>query len=343
MFDYYDTAYFIITFILIFVVFYIIVTNFGYSVTFNTKDNAIEKKINNIESEIVNINSKINNKTNNNVNIEDDFDNYDNETESLLSIKNELNSYKKLLKKKNKHIVKLKKQKNKTNSNNVIKTNCNSKSESENENEDDDDDDVNVVVNKNTTSQNRPKKTVVVDPIANYDNAKIMDPLVDPLQRTSADQIPNPSVAMQLNFPTQGVLDKYHRLGLLIALGSEDGKHNVDNNIVKRNSPQVPIVSSEKERSYNGVWLAEKGKIEGFGSVSEENNILELMGKRRYHGIYRYFTSISMGNKIIKVMVNNKNGKELYSGDVVFIKELNKSYRVEIDNMDMIEYNPYML
>jgi hypothetical protein len=340
MFDYYDTAYFIITFILIFVVFYIIITNFGYSITFKTSDNIIEKKINNIQSEIINMNSKINNSTTEEK-ILDDFDNSptnynkNEDEESILSIKDELLSYKKILKQKNTHINKLK-QKNKK----II---------AEQEDDDDEDDDVNFVVNKNNNdnfSQNGPKKTVMFDPIANYDNAKILDPLVDPLQRTSADQIPNPNIAMQLNFPSQGVLDKYHRIGLLTAIEPSTETNNFtdsSNNIVKRKA-QVPIVSEENERSYNGVWLSEKGKIEGFGNMSsEENNILELMGKRRYHGVYRYFTSISMGNKIIKVMINSKNGRELYSGDIVFIKELKKSFRVEIDDMDMIEYNPYMI
>ena len=158
---------------------------------------------------------------------------------------------------------------------------------------------------------------------------------------------------MQLNFPTQGLLDRYHRLGLLIAIGSdyESNSTNESNNVIKnkKQTSQVPVVESadesESKRNYKGVWLSENGKIEGFGNMSsnDDNSILELIGKRRYHNVYRYFTSISMGNKVIKVMVNNKNNTELYSGDVVFIKELNKRFRVEIDNMDMIEYNPYVL
>jgi hypothetical protein len=49
-----------------------------------------------------------------------------------------------------------------------------------------------------------------------------------------------------------------------------------------------------------------------------------------------------MGNKIIKVVIRNNNRRELYSGDIVFVPEIGKSYRVKIDPMDMIEYNPYM-
>ena len=48
-----------------------------------------------------------------------------------------------------------------------------------------------------------------------------------------------------------------------------------------------------------------------------------------------------MGNKIIKIVVHNRNRRELYDGDLVFIKELNKWYKVKLDDLDMIEYNPY--
>lgn len=326
MFDYYDTAYFIIIFILIFVVFYIIITNFGYSITF--KRNFIENKIDNIQSEIISINSKINNTQTTNEKKSNNLHNSENNNNELIN--NELESYKKLLKQKNNHINILKKQQKINNSKEDING--------------DEDEDINVVVNKNTTPPRfNQTNTIMFDPIANYDNAKILDPLIDPLQRTSADQIPTPSIAMQLNFPSQGVLDKYHRLGLLVAIDTSDNNStDSSNNIIKRKA-QVPVVTEKNERSYNGIWLAEKGKIEGFGDMNYDNNILELMGKRRYHNVYRYFTSISMGNKIIKVMVNNKNNKELYSGDIIFIKELNKSFRVEIDDMDMIEYNPYMI
>ncbi len=74
---------------------------------------------------------------------------------------------------------------------------------------------------------------VIFDPIANYDQAKLLDPLVDPRGRTSADQIPAPQVAAQFNFPTQGVLDRYHRVGLLIAIDTP-----YDNNDFKGKRPR---------------------------------------------------------------------------------------------------------
>jgi hypothetical protein len=252
-------------------------------------------------------------------------------------------------------------------------------------------------------NQNKPPP-VIYDPIANYDIAKLSDPLVDPRGRTSADQIPTPQVAAQFNFPTQGVLDRYHRVGLLIAIGSnKNDKNDINFNSrspnrdyssessgsggsdgsnvwegrIRKNKPRktrryIPPESSDT-KTYRGIDIKENfgsddydsdydsdtefgdDTIENFSSESKnkiinvynnsnqnDNNILELIGKKITDNWYKYFTSISVGNKIIKVVVRNNNKRELYTGDVVFVPEIGKSYRVKIDPMDMIEYNPYM-
>ena len=232
---------------------------------------------------------------------------------------------------------------------------------------------------------------IIYDPIANYDIAKLTDPLVDPRGRTSADQIPTPQVAAQFNFPTQGVLDRYHRVGLLIALGSnkKDGDiyRNFENNDImwegqiRKSRTKSKKANRYKEsktetKSYKGIDIKENfdtdydtdfdsdidtdyDSIEEFSSQSQknknkivnvynnysnqnDNSILELIGKKITDNWYKYFTSITMGNKIIKVVIRNNNRRELYTGDIVFIPEIGKSYRVKIDPMDMIEYNPYM-
>ena len=330
---------------------------------------------------------------------------------------------------------------------------------------------------------------VIYDPIANYDRLKISDPLVDPRGRSSADQIPTPQVAAQLNFPTQGVLDRYHRVGLLISLNNDsddntyynktnrfnnfygnqnkkqsnilettaDYSSNQANSSNLANSSNISIstptyLADTNKKNYNGVEIIQdstsnigsfftptslpksksKSKLkkhnkskkhkskkenfelegfttetnydtnyepfetlesepvesaepfetsnnkltnnsyhylsnyelnksdisEGFGNLNsntntksrknnssvnttEDNNILELISKKITDNWYKYFTSISIGNKIIKINVHNRNRRELYDGDVVFIQELGKRYRVQIDEMDMIEYNPY--
>jgi hypothetical protein len=219
---------------------------------------------------------------------------------------------------------------------------------------------------------------IIFDPIANYDQAKLFDPLVDPRGRPSADQIPAPQVAAQFNFPTQGVLDRYHRVGLLIGLDSapdssprkhrgkkskrinKKGRYPNDDVISLRSANTFAsdnstdsTDSSNSTGSYRGVQIApvraEKGiggisGIEGFGIYADEgpNGILELIGKKINDNWYQYFTSISKGNKVIKIVVNNRNRKELYSGDVVYLPELNRWYQVQMDSMDMIEYNPYL-
>jgi hypothetical protein len=221
----------------------------------------------------------------------------------------------------------------------------------------------------NTGSCAKPPP-IIFDPIANYDQAKLFDPLVDPRGRTSADQIPAPQVAAQLNFPTQGVVDRYHRVGLLIALDeapdSAPRKHRGKTGKTSKRISKKPRYPDSSDNlsdnstgstgstdsnyssgSYRGVQLApvrtESG-LEGFGIYSDEgpNGILELIGKKITDNWYQYFTSISKGNKVIKINVHNRNRKELYSGDVVYIRELNRWYQVQIDQMDMIEYNPYL-
>lgn len=221
---------------------------------------------------------------------------------------------------------------------------------------------------------------IIYDPIANYDIAKLTDPLVDPRGRTSADQIPTPQVAAQFNFPTQGVLDRYHRVGLLIAI-DKAGYNTVASEFIwngrsktrKQKKKYEPYTLTTDSKAYRGVQIKEgfdsdsdsdldsdsdsfydnltsesdkSGKnsitnVYNLYSNSNDNSILELIGKKVTDNWYKYFTSITMGNKIIKVNVHNKNRKELYSGDIVYIGEIKKAYRVKIDLMDMIEYNPY--
>lgn len=184
------------------------------------------------------------------------------------------------------------------------------------------------------------------DPIAVYDYRKLYDPLVDPRGRTSADEIPTLDVALQLNIPTQGFPDTYHRVGLLIQ--SNGPPKRGKKNLRTRNGTSLSIDGSSL--SSDGSSLSSDGSTSSGSTysydrhtVNGENNILELVGKKMGHNWYRYFTSISIGNKIIKINVNNRNRKELYDDDKVYIPELSKWYRVKIDRMDMIDYSPYNL
>jgi len=233
---------------------------------------------------------------------------------------------------------------------------------------------------------------IIYDPIEKYDRLKLLDPLIDPRGRSSADQIPTPQVAAQLNFPTQGILDRYHRVGLLIAINKHESKNNrrkyenfdstdsyedfgnietdsyenfgnvekivegkkinidSDTNLSNYdNSSRFTRFSDNssdlKNLSFSNNSKFNKNKIKQNNVIinieDKENDILELIGKKIAHDWYRYFTSISKGNKIIKINVHNRNRKELYDGDVVYIPILKRHYKVKIDKLDMIEYNPY--
>jgi hypothetical protein len=224
-----------------------------------------------------------------------------------------------------------------------------------------------------------PSPPIIYDPIESYDRKKLLDPLIDPRGRSSADQIPTPQVAAQLNFPTQGIIDRYHRVGLLIAINNDkvhndrnknnqkyyedfgnvekinkSGKTtNTDtdsnysssysnsnkNNRYKDNSSDISTIDSSYEsNNYKNKIIPNNVVLE---ITDRDNDILELIGKKIANEWYRYFTSISKGNKIIKINVHNRNRKELYDGDIVYIPILKRYYRVKIDKLDMIEYNPY--
>jgi hypothetical protein len=318
------------------------------------------------------------------------------------------------------------------------------------------------IPNMSYTYNNFQDDVIIYDPIANYDRLKLTDPLVDPRGRSSADQIPTPQVAAQLNFPTQGVIDRYHRVGLLIAENNDsDNYHgnkkklnilessadystnkptsfsptyyadlgsrkyngvdvvsnsNTDNSskssqstsnstqsishpasVFTSSSPATITTltpkssKSEKHKKHkqnkhrknkhkkegfeiegfatdsqyetfetsnnfdednNNFSILENSSYEGFGNMESkntqainlangDNNILELIGQKITDNWYKYFTSISVGNKVIKINVHNRNRRELYDGDIVFVPEVGRRYRVQIDKMDMIEYNPY--
>lgn len=232
-------------------------------------------------------------------------------------------------------------------------------------------------INVNATKQGNEifGPPIIYDPIANFDMAKLNDPLVDPRGRAPANQIPTPLIAAQFNFPTQGVIDRYHRVGLLIAIDDDNYSDNSTNSTYSTNSTNSsgsgtfsPNSAFDDSLTYSALGISNpkanqytkynnnnknykknkknktkriKSSLETFASYQDDNAILELIGKKIANEWYRYFTSVSMGNKIIKVNVENKNRRELYSGDIVYIKELNRKYRVEIDKMDNIEYNPY--
>ena len=327
--EYQNIIIFILIFIIFIVIFYLIINNLGITNVKNENYNISEltNKISSLKNEISDLKYKI---------IISDNNNNNNNNNSNSNCKNE-ESIKEII----------------IDTNDLI---SNSNNSNQNLN------------NLNENINNKPPP-IIYDPIANYDIAKLTDPLVDPRGRTSADQIPTPQIAAQFNFPTQGVLDRYHRVGLLISINNEktekynkfgipyydDEKLNKKKN--KKKKRYVQTESDNSIISYKGIEIKENfdsdsdsDSEESFGNTNiynvysneNDNTILELIGRKINDNWYKYFTSITMGNKIIKVVVRNKNQRELYSGDIVFIPEIKKTYRVKIDPMDIIEYNPYL-
>lgn len=369
--EYLNIVIFILIFIILLVAFYLIISNFGIVSSNSNRNQDIEKKVNVLKYELSNIQNAlgiVQNKNNiipfsEKSNVQNKNDIHEIIIDSTIPVVNLNNS-------------------------DITDQNMNLPNQNMN------------LPNQNNIYTKSPP--IIYDPIANYDIAKLTDPLVDPRGRTSADQIPTPQVVAQFNFPTQGVLDRYHRVGLLIAIGSnvnmderkinkfgipytesdssfdfesESDSINGNNKKIQKNKKSKKYrynkhhqIDNTTSKSYKGVEIKENfdsdsdadtdydtDSMEYFGNTDNnvtniynvysnqnDNNILELIGKKITDNWYKYFTSITMGNKIIKVVVKNRNRKELYSGDIVFIPEIRKTYRVKIDPMDMIEYNPYM-
>ena len=388
-------AIFLILILIILLIIYY-VTNFSinnFEPNLNSKIHTeinTENKSNNIEQILNKTNQKLNDSINNLTNLK----NHSNSDPQIVLLENNINTLKS-------EIIILQAK--------LLDQQMNNSQEHKNQN-------IDIAINTpKFNNQNSTNDIIIYDPIANYDRLKLTDPLVDPRGRSSADQIPTPQVAAQLNFPTQGVIDRYHRVGLLIA----DDKYSYDNHSYnnnydnhKKNRINRNVNFDNINNKYNGVEIVsdtslsnknnikktkktrknrknkkEHFEIEGFETEdnyetfdvydvsdddsensndnssanddiyenfsnsnkksthinfgSGDNDILELIGKKITDNWYKYFTSISVGNKIIKINVHNRNRRELYSGDTVYIPELGKKYKVKIDKMDMIEYNPY--
>ena len=387
--NYHNILLYVLIFVVIILSFYLIINNFTYSninlySKNNNKSESLKQYFSQLETKINSINNNNNNNNNKTLHeymlkLKNDFDNIMNsdiiKNNSIINNENNNennnnNSYEIMSSETNNNIILALEEKimNLESKLNNIKNKL--------DEEDKEDKEIEIIqpnINadtNNTNNTNNFNNTIVVDPIANYDRAKLLDPLVDPRGRTSADQIPAPIIAAQFNFPTQGILDRYHRIGLLMAVKNDDSNNSFsDNDSLFDNDYKKSIKEKAKEKkqryndnhssdsistSYKGVQIAPPGAklIEGFESFgntynyinydSSENDILELIGKKVTDNWYKYFTSISKGNKIIKINVHNRNRKELYSGDEVYIPELHKRYIVKIDYMDQIEYNPYL-
>ena len=86
-----------------------------------------------------------------------------------------------------------------------------------------------------------------------------------------------------------------------------------------------------------GVLIKEKGK------PGKGNRILRLFGRQEYPGShkYEYYTAINSGLDQIKVPIDNNRKTELYDDDIVYIKELDSYYKVNLHKLNQPRYSPY--
>ena len=157
---------------------------------------------------------------------------------------------------------------------------------------------------------NQPQyQQVHYDPIKYYDQEKLADPFEAPAKRPDRIQMGYPPIMKSSTnplqpYPTRGYPDNYHLLGTLIS---------IDNN-----------------KDYN--------------KLEQDNQIINLFGRQKYPGSseYEYYTMLSTGNNNTKIPLKDQI-RELFTDDEVFIKELNKTYKVNLYPNEELKYNPFLI
>ena len=157
---------------------------------------------------------------------------------------------------------------------------------------------------------NQPQyQQVHYDPIKYYDQEKLEDPFEAPAKRPDRIQMGYPPIMKSSTnplqpYPTRGYPDNYHLLGTLIS---------IDNN-----------------KDYN--------------KLEQDNQIINLFGRQKYPGSseYEYYTMISTGNINTNIQLKDQI-RELFTDDEVFIKELHKTYKVNLYPNEELKYNPFLI
>ena len=83
----------------------------------------------------------------------------------------------------------------------------------------------------------------------------------------------------------------------------------------------------------------------GDSHKKDDNKILRLFGRQEYPGSYgyEYYTALNSGFDSIKIPLDVRRGKELYTGDDVFIRETGGKYEVSLHKYDAPRYYPDLL
>ena len=77
---------------------------------------------------------------------------------------------------------------------------------------------------------------------------------------------------------------------------------------------------------------------------NRENRIIRLFGRQQYPGSnkWEYYVTVNSGLDNIKIPLDIRRN-ELYSGDHVYLPELNSKYRVRLYNYDAPRYYPDLI
>lgn len=220
----------------------------------------------------------------------------------------------------------------------------------------------NVVIQQPTNQQlpqqqpSYPSVDGVYDAIHKFDTAKIIDPLQDPITRNSL-----------LNYGLP--YDSYRQVGTLKCIYEDppltkrelyeernnyfddeytyNGVEKALPQTVTSHSPPVPqmessptVITDRKKKCRK--CKDKKVKVENFIS-GQYNDILPLYGMQSNinTNIWFYYTTISDGNNTIKIMLNPPNNggtTELWTGSVIYIPELNKTYEAIVNQTIFMTY-----
>ena len=154
---------------------------------------------------------------------------------------------------------------------------------------------------------------IAEDLITMYDRQTTFDPMTEPTKRPPRHVIMPIIGNPNFNYPTKGFTDSYSLKGYLVK--DSYHKHEKDTNI------------NDKQES----------KI-------TENQILKLFGREKFPNSieYEYYVIINTGfDDKIKYFLE-KQTKELYDNDSVYIDIIQSKYKVKLLKDKNMVYNPYL-
>lgn len=190
-----------------------------------------------------------------------------------------------------------------------------------------------------------PSVDNVYDAIHKFDTAKVVDPLQDPITRNSL-----------LNYGLPN--DSYRQVGTLKCIFEDepltkrelyDARYGAEDEITIDEptsiSPSNQSPPQSKKKKCKKCKKDKKVKVETFIN-NQYNEILPLFGMQSNvnTNIWFYYTIVSDGNNSIKIMINPPNNSgttELWTGSVVYIPELNKTYEAIVNQTIFMSYNPF--